>query len=259
MLYVYGIVDANHFDTIEGEGHEAGDIAPIPCGELAAAISALSTHAIEATPQNVWRHERVLEHLMQDHAVLPLRFGTICRDTEALKEYLLCSVDGHRNDLEHVRGKVEMALRIAENDRRVELSGGYLKGASIPITDLQGGGAVAINAVNDHEPAGRGAAYLRATMQRLRGDMAREDSAKRLELLLRRDLATVLKDAVCAPPADGSADYRVSCLVERCRIAAFTETLDRFRADHPQFDISCTGPWAPYSFVAAPQIFGRAS
>lgn len=256
MLYVYAIVDSHRFETIPGEGHEAGDITPLPCGALAAAVSVISTRTIEATPQSVWRHERVLERLMQDHAVLPLRFGTICPDAAALREYLAYSADGHRNDLERVRGKVEIALRIVEDNRHVELPGGGLQRDRFPTTNRLSGDSGAGDAPNDGEPAGRGATYLRARLQRLHGDMAKEDRGKRLEQLLRRQLDAVLKDVICAPPSDASAGYHVSCLVERGRVAAFADALDRFRQDHPQFEVSCSGPWAPYSFVAAPPLCG---
>lgn len=262
MLYVYGIVDSYCFETIPGEGHEAGDIVPVPCGAFAAAVSVLSTRTIEATPQNVWRHERVLERLMQDHTVLPLRFGTICHDADALREYVACSADGHRNDLERVRGKIEIALRIVEDDKHIELPGRCSECDRVSAANRQTGEAVAsiLDAPNDGEPAGRGAAYLRVRLQRLHNDMAREGSGKRLELLLRWHLDAVLKDVICTPPADASAGYRVSCLVERDRVAVFIDALDRFRGSHPQFDVTCTGPWAPYSFVAVPSpVSGRGS
>jgi len=259
MLYVYAIVDSHRFETIPGEGHDAGDVVPLPCGAFAAAVSVISTRTIEATSQSVWRHERVLERLMQDHTVLPLRFGTICPDAEALREFLVQSTDELLSDLGRVRGKVEIALRIVDDDRNVEAPSECLERGRFPATNRQGGGVVAGEAPNEAKPAGRGSAYLRARLQRLHGDMAKEDGAKRLEQLLRQRLDAVLKDVTCAPPADASAGYHVSCLVERDRVAAFADALDRFRGDHPQFDVSCTGPWAPYSFVAAAPISGRTS
>lgn len=244
MLYVYGIVDSDRFEIIRGEGHEAGDIVPIPCGGFAAAVSVMSAGTIEATPRSVWRHERVLGRLMQDHAVLPLRFGTICRDADALREQLPDSVDEYRNNLERVRGRVEMALRIVDR---------------VPHRPAAEAVACRLDTANGHEPAGRGASYLRARVRRLHSEMSREDSAKRLEQLLRRRLDAVLKDVVCAPPAEASAGYLVSCLVERERVPAFAEALDRFRGEHSQFNVTCTGPWAPYSFVAAMPVSERPS
>lgn len=242
MLHVYAVVDSESFGIIPGEGHEAGDIVPASCGAFAVAVSASSACTIAPTPQNVWRHERVLERLMRDHTVLPLRFGTICRDAEALKEYVLGSADVYRNDLGRVRGKVEIALRIADRVASVQ------PGKSV---------AVKLDAANDHEPAGRGAAYLRARLRRLRNDTAREGRGRQLEALLRQHLGVLLQDVLCTPRADSSAGYAVSCLVERDRVAAFSGALDGFRAKHPQFEIACTGPWAPYSFVAMAPDSGR--
>jgi hypothetical protein len=242
MLYVYAIVDSHRFEAIPGEGHEGGDVVPVRSGALAAAVSQLSGCAIEATPQRVWRHERVVQRLMRDHAVLPLRFGTICRDADALRECLLCSAGGFVDDFARVRGKVELALRIAEDGRDGELPGGCT-----PVPGI-------LERPGDGEPAGRGWAHLRARRQALHGEMAREDRASRMRELLRRDFDALLSGVVCAAPADSSASLLVSCLVERVRVAAFADALDRFRRDHPRFEIGCTGPWAPYSFVAAPPV-----
>ncbi len=259
MLYVYAIVESHCFETIPSEGHEAGDVVPVPCGAFAAAVSVISARTIEATPQSVWRHERVLERLMQDHTVLPLRFGTICPDADALREFLVHSTNELLSDLGRVRGKVEIALRIVDDDRSVELPGGCPERDRVPTTNRQTAEAVPgiLDASNDDEPAGRGSAYLRARLQHHHSEMAREDSAKRLGQMLRQHLGTVLKDIVCAAPADASAGYLVSCLVERDRVPAFADTLERFRGDHPRFDVTCTGPWPPYSFVAAAPLSGR--
>jgi len=248
MLYVYGIVDSHGFETICGEGHEAGDIVSLSCGAFAAAVSVYSVRTIEATPQNVWHHERILERLMQDHTVLPLRFGTICPDADALREFLVHSTNELLNDLERVRGKVELALRIMDDNRGVELPGVFPRAPNRQPSNAVPG---SLKASNDDEPVGRGAAYLRAILRQHRGELAREDCGKQMGQMLRRRLDTVLQDVVCTAPADTSAGYRVSCLVERDRVPAFADALEHFREDHPRFAVTCTGPWPPYSFVAA--------
>lgn len=247
MLYVYGIADVLHFETIAEAGHDAADVTPLPCGAFCAAISVMSQCTIEATPQSVWRHESVLARLMQNHTVLPMRFGTVCRDAEALSACLLRSAGRLANDLARLNGKVEMALRIAEDDGNTVSPGECAGSDSVPIM------------ANDGELSHRGAAYLRARLRRYHSDTVRHDRGKRLGELLRQHLHAVADDFVCAAPADASAGFRVSCLVERSRVAAFADALVRFGEDHRRFDVTCTGPWAPYSFVAPPAISAEAS
>jgi len=250
MLYVYGIVDCDRFETISSEGQEAGEVVSLSCGAFAAAVSVISACTIEATQQNVWRHERVLERLMRHYTVLPLRFGTICPDTDALREFLLLSADDFLENLGRVRGKVEIALRIVDDNISAPLpgEGPRVLTANHQFADTHSG---PFNASNDDEPAGRGAAYLRARLQHHHNESAREAGGQRLAQMLRQQLDTLLDDVVCAAPADAATGYRVSCLVERVRVSEFSDALGQFRADYPRFAVTCTGPWPPYSFVTA--------
>ena len=60
---------------------------------------------------------------MQDHTVLPLRFGTICPNADALREFLVHSTNELLNDLGRVHGKVELALRIVDDNKSAQLPG----------------------------------------------------------------------------------------------------------------------------------------
>lgn len=246
MLYVYGIVDSHGFESIPSEGHESGDIVAVPFGTLSAAVSALLAHVIEATPQSIWRHEDVLERLMRDHTVLPLRFGTTCRDADSLRECLLSSAEGLAHDLERVRGKVELALRIVED-------AGSRSASATNEQERKEAQCIPVG-LDIGEQVGRGVAHLRRRQLALRGIMAREDRGRRMRDLLRQDLDDVLSDVICLAQANSSESFLVSCLVERSCLGAFADALDRFRRDHPLFAVSCTGPWAPYSFAAAPVL-----
>jgi hypothetical protein len=225
MLYVYGVVDVPYFAVLAGEGFEAADVVAASCGTLAAAVSVLSAGAIAATPPNVRHHEKVLERLMAAHTVLPMRFGSVCADADALQAMLMRSQDGLRSDLERVCGKVEIALRIAD----------------------EGGPEEAQNEAGTG--GGRGTAYLRSRQQCYCSERTREDAAARLGLLLRQHLAPALDDIDCVPAP--SSGYRVSCLVARERVSQFTAALSGFAHDHPNYTASVTGPWPPYSFVSA--------
>src|SRR5262249_22251930 len=63
--------------------------------------------------RSVWLHERVLDALMRRHAVLPLRFATIVPDVDMLRNRLRHMYHELAGDLQRLRRKVEVALRIA--------------------------------------------------------------------------------------------------------------------------------------------------
>lgn len=237
MLYVYGIADSAVFEVLPGEGQEGGDVFPVSAGNLAAVASRLRAGAVEATPQSVRCHERVLRRLMQDHAILPFRFGTICGDIATLTDRLLGAAEKLGNDLRRVRGKVEMALRIVEDDGR------EARQDRAPPPDE---GATA---------GGRGTAYLRARRQYHLGEAMRENQARRIGRLLSEYAGVRPEDLVCSGTAEGMP-LSVSCLIDRNRVGPLHDALEQFRADHPMVGLSCTGPWAPYSFVTPAILAG---
>jgi Gas vesicle synthesis protein GvpL/GvpF len=64
------------------------------------------------TPEALWRHEELLEELMRECDLLPVRYGTVVADEDAVAR----AVTGRRDELaaalERVRGAIELALRV---------------------------------------------------------------------------------------------------------------------------------------------------
>jgi Gas vesicle synthesis protein GvpL/GvpF len=65
----------------------------------------------ELTPEVLWRHEAVVESLMGDRDLLPLRFGTLVEDDEAAVRALDERREELKTSLDRVRGAVELAVR----------------------------------------------------------------------------------------------------------------------------------------------------
>jgi Gas vesicle synthesis protein GvpL/GvpF len=66
----------------------------------------------EVTAEALWRHEEIVEALMDDRDLLPVRYGTrVATEEEAVR-----AVEGRtpalRAALEHVSGAVELSLRV---------------------------------------------------------------------------------------------------------------------------------------------------
>ena len=224
MLYVYGIVDSPRFDRTSLKGHDGADVFAVPCGDCAAVASDLSRRTIAPSPRSVWLHEHVLDTLMRRHAVLPLRFATIVPDAGMLRNRLRPMHRALAGDLRRLRGKVEFALRVTNIH------------AECPHA-------------HDAERNRDATQALPPGTRYLRERIASEDAARRIERALRRHLDPAAEHAVWALATTRAPTLTASYLVERNEVSSFVATVIDVRARHPALDVSCTGPWAPYSFV----------
>lgn len=234
MLYVYGLVDTPSLDGTPLKGHDGASVFAVRCGECAAATSYLSRHTITPRPRSVWLHERVLDALMRRHAVLPLRFATIVPDVDMLRNRLRPMYHALAGDLRRLRGKVEFALRVTNIHAECPHTGDDAERKSDAAQALT-----------------PGTRYLRARAERWRERIASEDAAGRIERALRRHLDPAAENAVWGFATTRSATLIASYLVERNEVSAFVAAVADVRGRHPALDVSCTGPWAPYSFVTA--------
>jgi Gas vesicle synthesis protein GvpL/GvpF len=210
MIYLYAITDAvpPHLSVAGVDG------APVESSESDGLHAAWSAHADDAdlgpTPTRLWAHEAVIDELLPNAAVLPLRFGTTLRDADAVRDLLQRERARFQALLDRVRGYVELAVRVA-----------------LPSPTVQ--------------PTADGTGYVNA---RLASRQAREAVAEAV-------LAPL--DAVATATArrrDEAPVIRASYLVRPDDVERFTSTVRRLQDAHPQLTLSCTGPWAPYSFVA---------
>jgi hypothetical protein len=100
MPYVYAVTEARD-RALQPPLYE------VDRGRLAAVVADHATP--EPTPDSLWRHEEIVESLMADGPVLPMRFGSTTDDVEDLLD--------RRHDaliagLERVRGAVELGVRV---------------------------------------------------------------------------------------------------------------------------------------------------
>jgi hypothetical protein len=172
----------------------------------------------EMTPDVLWRHEEVVESLMRERDLLPVRFGTLVEDEEAAVRALDERREELATSLDRVRGAVELAVRAhGEARERPHAARGaaYIQGER-PLSES-------------------GADYMRAK--------ARRAEAARL---LHEPLAFLARDSVVQP---GPELLRAAYLVDREAVDGFVGLVRRLQETHDGLSVLCTGPWPPYSFA----------
>jgi hypothetical protein len=113
-VYIYGIVpsDVETTSDARGVGEPAAKVRTVARGDIAALISVIDTKAPLGRPEDLAAHEALLDHSVSEAPVLPLRFGAVMTDEDAVVEELLSAhYDEFVAALEELDGKAQFVVR----------------------------------------------------------------------------------------------------------------------------------------------------
>jgi hypothetical protein len=220
VIWVYGICERPDTPPPHGAGLAQAPLEGVREGELLAVISRHADPPRDPALEALWEHERVIERLMTERAVLPMRFGTKLAGDDPLREILARRQGEFLAALDHVRGRVELGVRAMQRPA------------------AQDAGAPA---VRDAPLTGRG--YID---ERLRATRRLEREADALH----EPLAALAAAATRHPARAPDELLRASYLVDTSAVGEFRAAVELLQRGEPRTAILCTGPWPPYSFVA---------
>lgn len=122
--YLYCIVrcrEERTFEDVAPVGDSGGPVYTVPQNGLAMVVSNSQAKEYESTRAYMVAHERVLEGVMRDLALLPVRFGTVAdsasptQDIQKLLERRFQEFDGLLTEMD---GKVEVGLKALWRDEK---------------------------------------------------------------------------------------------------------------------------------------------
>lgn len=219
MIQLYAITDHPSPPLPEGvplgvvvERDLAAVWAPAPDGEV--------------TAEMLWRHERVVEELMDDRDLLPVRYGTRLPDEAAAAQALEADHDQLAASLENVRGAVELSVRALSAQKPVRALSAQkptVTRTPVPV-------------------AASGTEYLQT---RAREAGARDAVARSVH----DPLAAVARAHNLRPPSLPGEQLRAAYLVDRGEVESFSALVAELQEGNPGLRLICTGPWPPYSFA----------
>jgi hypothetical protein len=121
-VYVYGILpaDTDVEPGTSGVGEEPGEVRLIRHRDLAAMVSDVNVDKPLGRPEDLTAHEELLDSAAGDLPVLPLRFGAVVTDDEAVTSELLEShYDEFASALDELDGRTEYVVRGRYDERAV--------------------------------------------------------------------------------------------------------------------------------------------
>ncbi|GAA4488229.1 GvpL/GvpF family gas vesicle protein [Rhodococcus olei] len=112
--YVYGIVpaDVETNPDASGVGDPPGHVTTVRHNEIAALVSEIPVDHPLGTPEDLQAHARLLDGSAGVAPVLPLRFGAVMTDTDAVTEELLSpNHDDFRAALDELEGQAQYVVK----------------------------------------------------------------------------------------------------------------------------------------------------
>ncbi|POX39335.1 gas vesicle protein [Streptomyces sp. Ru73] len=234
--YVYGIAHADHPDPeqqVLGIGDPPRPVRIVRAGELAAVVSDCPED-LRPKRRDLLAHQHVLTETGSAGAVLPLRFGSLSADDDAVLGALGEHTEHYKAQLAELTGRVEFNVKAAHREEAV------------------------LRLVVDDEPEVR---RLTEALQSAGGGSYPE-RVRLGELVANGVRAREVRDAhtieqTLAPLAERSAPgpegsgwlVNLSFLLPREDSASFTEAAHRLAEAEPHLELLVNGPLPPYSFV----------
>lgn len=225
MVYVYAIIDEPAIPTPAILGLDGAALHALEYRDIAAVLSLSPTSKVSPMEANLWQHETVVEALMTDHSVLPVRFGTILPDESAALAKLTTRYDEFIAGLNCVRGHVELGLRVLQDD--------------VPPTSDQRPTPVSAS----------GRDYMLAQLEEQREFDKRSDGATALAEDIHASLARLAAESIRRTLVTPRLLLTGAYLVKRERVEAFRQETEMLSSANPGVRLLCTGPWPPYNFA----------
>jgi hypothetical protein len=217
VLYLYAITEAR--DAPHRRGLRGASLRAIGETGLFATVSEHDDSRIEASEDDLWAHEAVVEALMQAPAVLPMRFGSSAADEPAVRALLRERRSEFTAALDRVRDKEELGVRAV-------------------FHEPQQAQPTAVSA------AGPGTVYMLSRLEQERRSAA---TATRIH----EPLAAIARESTRRTGSPSAGVLNAAYLVDRDMIDAFRTRVEELAEDVDEAALVCTGPWPPYSFTSA--------
>jgi hypothetical protein len=234
--YVYGITASSHAALPEGTagvGDPPQPLRVVKEGDLAAIVSDAPA-GLRPKRKDLLAHQNVLSEAGADGCVLPMRFGSLAPDDDAVTGVLTERADHYRERLHALDGRVEYNVKATHDEESVlhRVMSENPEVRELAETNHQAGGG-------SYEQRLRLGELVVAAVQ----SREAEDAAEVQHTL------EAAAEAVSVGPESTGWLANVSLLVARDSAAAFLDLVDELRKGRPHLEVRVNGPLPPYSFV----------
>ncbi|MFD8804527.1 GvpL/GvpF family gas vesicle protein [Streptomyces sp. NPDC059597] len=117
-VYIYSVTGKQHplrLDGLRGVGENPSGLRAVTAGELSAVVSDAPDN-LRPKRRDIGAHQEVQERLMADGTILPLRFGLVAEDDDAVRAALEERADEYTERLRALEGCAEYHLKARQDE-----------------------------------------------------------------------------------------------------------------------------------------------
>ena len=195
-----------------------------PASDLAVVVSEHSPEDAARMDQQAQRdHARVIAECFKHSTVLPFRFGTHFDDDDALRRSVRSNHRHFTANVERLRGKAEMHLKVLVDDTCPEIR-------------------KAITATVGKE-------YLASLRESASAQRERQSKARALSVQMHRMFLPIAEEITCKRAGDGKMLLDIAHLIDHKCVERYQNKYSSAIESMKDCRMQLSGPWPPYHFV----------
>ena len=179
-------------------------------------------------------HARVISGCFARSTVLPFRFGTTFEDDDALRRSVRSNQRHFMANVDRLRGKAEMHLKVVVDDICPESRG----------------------VVQPHQAAG--SEYLSHLRESATRQRERQSRARALSLQMHRMFLPIAEEITCKRMDSGKMLLDIAHLVDKKTVERYQNKYTSATLQLKDCAMQLSGPWPPYHFVQRDSAHHRA-
>lgn len=233
-LYAYCLSDEVTPAALESvQGIQGAATRLIDYKSIRAVVSPFDGERAEVTRENTSLHSSVVRQVLNHTTPLPFRFGAVVSDVQ-LESYITTHHDKLLCKLAHVRGSVEMSVKVLWDVKAIKRAGEEM--------------SQLLRAQKSHEAMGPGASFLESKRRDMMGGKMLKSQAEGMKLWLDERLGDAVRESIAQVVPSPVMALAASHLVERARLDLYRERLGIAQKERDELRFLTSGPWPPYNF-----------
>ena len=233
-LYIYCIANNGLPILAADQGFAGGAVYSISYRDTSAIVSKVSS--VYYSEENILLHEKIIERVMQDYTVMPMRFGTVLNSEDCVKAMLEQYYGDFSADFIRLENRLEMGVKVIWPVEKIkkEITAGN------PGTGHQ----------EDGGEVTPGTAYLKRRLREYLWEQALTARADRFIREINDLLSPCFVECRTKKLMTEKLVLNGAYLVPRDRVAEFKSRLRNLKGLYRECKFLLSGPWPPYNFVS---------